>query len=113
MPAITLSAKQVQQLVNTGEDSFYIAKDHGAYVGAGQSDKGGVCFYFRGCDPTKGGDDWYHTCRDKFGGDDFGDTLPMESMKKLLVDGLLVKIKIDITPTQIKTYVTRRRPAAV
>ena len=73
----TLNAKQVKQLyaasiANPKSQGYYIAKDYGAYVGAGILSEGGVVFYFEGCNPEKDSD-YYEESRYKFGGDDFAE----------------------------------------
>ena len=73
---LTLTQKQTRDFADCiekhGHENFYMAKDQGAYVGAGNSsDNTGVVFYFKGCDPSKN-EDWWEECRDRFGGDDFG-----------------------------------------
>ncbi len=78
---LTLSVAQTRELadciIKHNIPNFYLAKDHGAYVGAGildvQGEPQGVVFYFRGCDPSKD-PDYYDEARYKFGGDDFGVT---------------------------------------
>lgn len=55
MPQITLTRSQVQSLVSFCEaaksDSFFIAKDHGAYVGfsTGPAPEHQCICYFKGC----------------------------------------------------------------
>lgn len=75
---LTLTKAQTRALVSCvethGHNGFYVAKDHGAYIGAGNNAAGtGVCFYFKNCDPDKNPDCW-DECRSRFGGDDFGVT---------------------------------------
>lgn len=75
---LTLSVAQTRELADCIKKhnipGFYLAKDHGAYVGAGmvdvQGEPEGVVYYFRGCDPSKDLD-YYEEARYKFGGDDF------------------------------------------
>lgn len=84
----TLNAQQVKTLykasmADKGSDGFYIAKDHGAYIGAGVLNKGGAVFYFAGCNPEVD-PDYYDTAGYKFGYDDFGQLFNSESDKALL-----------------------------
>lgn len=86
MPQITLNAKATRELSEFLErhnrDDWFLAKDHGAYIGAtAGSDKDGtferIIHYFAGCNPDKD-EDFYETSCWKFGGDDFGQMLPAE-----------------------------------
>jgi hypothetical protein len=89
MPQITLSLAQCQQLVQfcktNGQAEYFIAKDHGAYLGASVGDKPEqqCLFYFAGCNPAKD-EDWYDNAHYKFGGDDFGELLPVAALEKSL-----------------------------
>jgi hypothetical protein len=73
---LTLTKAQTNALVSCiethGHNGFYVAKDEGAYIGAGNNSAGtGVCYYFKNCDPNKNPMCW-EECRSKFGGDDWG-----------------------------------------
>jgi hypothetical protein len=104
MHSIELSKRQVQQLVDFGiehkQNQWFIAKDHGAYVGAAYgAEPGQNCvFYFKGCDPSKD-EDWYDTAHAKFGGDDFGEQMPLADLQRYLeIPNLLcieIKVKAD------------------
>lgn len=104
---IELSRVQVQQLVDHCEKydlkQWFIAKDHGAYVGAsaGAEDHQKCIFYFKGCDPQKD-QDWYDTARAKFGGDDFGEMMEVESLKSTLAEAKMTAIEVVVTTSQIK-----------
>ena len=62
---------------NNSVDKFFFAKDQGAYFGAtkgsqSEGDFKNCIVYLQGCDPDKN-EDFYETCRNRFGGDDFGE----------------------------------------
>lgn len=103
MPQITLNSKQVKRLaiflVSNQKDSFFVAKDQGAYVGA-TSDKDKVLFYFAGCDPEKD-PDFYETSHHKFGGDDFGEFLPAEWITNAARKPNLKKMVISVGSNRI------------
>lgn len=107
MPQITLTRTQVQSLVSFCEaaksDSFFIAKDHGAYVGfsTGPTPDKQCLFYFKGCNPAKDAD-FYENARRSFGGDDFGERLPLGDLRKALEDPATRKVRITITATSIR-----------
>lgn len=84
------------------QQEFYVAKDNGAYVGATKTVKGKLekrVFYMPGCDPVKNAN-WYDTARSQYGGDDFGEQLPIAMLEK-------VKSRDDITGMAIKLTATR------
>lgn len=92
MPSITLKRAQVAELVRFcaehKEDKFFVAKDHGAYVGANTGKDEtfkSIIYYFPKCDPEKD-QDWYENASDLFGGDDFGEMLPVDWLAKCIVD---------------------------
>lgn len=103
MPQITLNSKQVERLsaflISNQKDTFFVAKDHGAYVGAA-SDKDSVLFYFAGCDPEKDAD-FYETSYHKFGGDDFGEFLPAEWITDAAKKPNLEKMVISVGSNRI------------
>ncbi|MHC5194880.1 DUF3085 domain-containing protein [Pseudomonas frederiksbergensis] len=104
---IELSRAQVQQLVDHCEKhnlkQWFIAKDQGAYVGAsaGPAEEQKCIFFFKGCDPQKD-KDWYDTAHAKFGGNDFGERLDIESLKSTLADATMTAIEVVVTTRQIK-----------
>ena len=101
----TLSLKETKKLADCIEhynyDSFYLAKDQGAYVGAGNNATGtGVLFFFRGCDPQRD-PNWYEECRYKFGGDDFG--VQFDDIDFVMAArNNRMKLKFSVSPTSIK-----------
>lgn len=104
MPSLTINRDQMQALVDSGQDQFYIAKDSGAYIGACGVDP----IYFRGCDPNKD-EDWYETARGKFGGDDFGEHAPMQLLKDVLGDDSVLSLKVNVNSSTITFHTTHRR----
>jgi hypothetical protein len=104
MPTITLQREEVKRLyefcVKHKQANWFIAKDHGAYVGSANSQENCI-FYFRGCNP-KVNADWYETTHAQFGGDDFGELFPVAELKKVIDDLKVRAMKIVLTATQIK-----------
>lgn len=106
MPQITLSRSQVQSLVAfcdaAGQTEFFIAKDQGAYVGSstGAEPHQQCLFYFKGCDPTKD-ENFYENARASFGGDDFGEHLPVSHLRAELADSAVAKVRITVRPTSM------------
>jgi hypothetical protein len=86
---LTLDREQVDRLVTfcqcNGLEKFFVAKDQGAYIGAtvGSEPDQKVIFYFPHCDPEKD-EDWYENARERFGGDDFGQFLPVRDLTTML-----------------------------
>lgn len=107
MPAITLSRVQALDLLNFckkhSKDRFFIAKDSGAYLGAsvGSTPDKQCLFYFRGCDPKKDAD-YYENARYAFGGDDFGEFLPVGWLEKFNENPKIAKIKVTVNKRSIK-----------
>ena len=101
----TLSLKETKALADCIEENnhkdFYLAKDQGAYVGAGNNATGtGVLFFFRGCDPQRD-PNWYEECRYKFGGDDFG--VQFDDIDFVMAArNNRMKLKFSVSPTSIK-----------
>lgn len=82
---------------------LFLVKDQGCYLmSAGNpglkksegSDSHVVTYAF-GCDPDKD-EDWYDTCHDKCGGDDFGEALPVSMFRAAIADKPTAK-KLVIT----------------
>lgn len=99
MPQITLSRAQALSIRHdcvTKNQQFFVAKDQGAYVGTAHN-----VVYFRGCDPVKD-KDWYDECRIKFGGDDFGEYLPLEWLDTVVKETSVKSVTIALTGRQIK-----------
>lgn len=73
---------------------FYLVKDRGAYVMAATEtplpvdEEGSANFvvYCEGCNPDVD-EDYYETARAIFGGDDFGDPIPLDWMKMAIDSG--------------------------
>lgn len=110
MPQITLNRAKVQKLhdlcVKHGRDTFFLAKDQGAYVGAcgGSQDDGtfeNCIFYFKGCDPQKD-EDFYDNARQMFGGDDFGEHFSADILKAFLDEAHNTKMVIKVGQTSIR-----------
>jgi hypothetical protein len=112
MPQITLSRTQVATLVAfcdaAGSDQFFLAKDHGAYVGysTGPTPDKQCLFYFKGCDPAKDAD-FYENAQRSFGGDDFGENLRLVDLRKALEDPATQKVRITVTPRSIELVAFR------
>ncbi|SDD58491.1 Protein of unknown function [Cupriavidus sp. YR651] len=109
MPQITLSRSQVAALVAfcdaAGSEQFFIAKDHGAYVGfsTGATPDRQCLFYFKGCNPAKDAD-FYENARRAFGGDDFGERLPLTHLRNALADPASKQVRITVTPRSIRLH---------
>lgn len=104
MPSLTLNRAQIDQLAEfiraNSIKQIFVAKDHGAYVGASIGEKGNCVFYFDGCDPSKD-KDYYDTARTLFGGDDFGEHLDAKSVLDAAGDPRVTKMKFSVTETAI------------
>lgn len=109
MAQITLKANEVRQLSEFlkrhNRDTFFVAKDHGAYVGAtaGSNSDGtfeNLIFYFTGCNPHKDSD-YYENAMDKFGGDDFGEMLPAQWIHDAAKTERLTKSVLSVTGSNI------------
>ncbi len=108
----TLNQKQVKQLYKASvadpkNSGFYLAKDHGAYIGAGILGEGGAVFYFAGCDPQKN-DDYYDEAGYKFGYDDFGQLFDTENdialLKKCADEDRKIQFTVTESAIQIKSW---------
>lgn len=104
---ITLNRAKVQQLadhcVKHKLDSWVVAKNEGAYVGAfaGPLPEQQCLFYFNGCDPKI--DEWWHdTARAKFGGDDFEDRMDTDVLKDALADKEMTSVKVKVSSKKIE-----------
>lgn len=122
MPQITLNRKDLDTFADFlnkhGLDKFFLAKDDGAYIGAtaGSHEDGNFercIFYFAGCDPKKDEFCW-ENARDKFGGDDFGEHLEADVVKKAAADPLTTKLVVNVTASSIsiKSYARKAAPKA-
>ena len=105
MPSLTLNRADIEKFaafINAHAiKQIFIAKDHGAYVGASIGEKGNCIFYFAGCDPSKD-KDYYDTARSKFGGDDFGEHLDAKAVTDAAADARVKTVKFTITATTMK-----------
>lgn len=122
MTQMTLTRKQVQALHDFaekhGKDQWFLAKDHGAYIGmtAGSKEEDNfenILFYFKGCNPEKD-EDFYDNAGYKFGWDDFGEHFSTEIFSKFLTDENAVKIVIKVGARQIsmQSYALKPKAAA-
>lgn len=115
MPTLTLSRNKIEALVaqceRAGRKEYFLAKDRGAYVGAPSHIKGeqGLVYYFAGCNPDKD-PDWYHTCLDRFGGDDFGVDMPIEHLVRGLERGA-VSATYKVTQSKVSVSLKVKAPA--
>ena len=109
MAQITLKANEVRQLSDFlkrhNSDTFFVAKDHGAYVGAtaGSNSDGtfkNLIFYFTGCNPHKY-TDFYENADWNFGGDDFGEMLPAQWVHDAAKTEGLTKSVLSVTGSNI------------
>jgi hypothetical protein len=104
MAVITLTRKKVELLhafcIKHKKETFFVAKDQGAYVGSSVGEGNNCIYYFPGCDPVLD-KDWYDTAHDLFGGDDFGDYLPVEWLQKVVDNPLIAFMKIKVSKKQI------------
>lgn len=103
---LNLAREQVQQLIDFctkhNLTEWFIAKDHGAYIGAvaGAAPAPKCIFYFPGCDPAKDAD-WYDTALAQFGGDDFGELLPVADLVENLLPPEVIGLRFVVAPTEI------------
>lgn len=107
MPIITITKKETQQfsefLSSRGLKEWFLAKDHGAYIGAYHEGETWLK-YFRGCNPDKD-DHFYDTARDKFGGDDFGENFPSDYIHETAKIGGYLKVKVYPTSITVRQFV--------
>ncbi len=107
MPQITLSRAQVESLVAfcdaAKSERFFIAKDHGAYVGysTGSKPEQQCLYYFKGCNPAIDAD-FYENARRSFGGDDFGERLSLTGLKEVLANAECKSVRITVTRRSIR-----------
>lgn len=107
MAEITLTRDQATTLVafcaKHKLEQFFIAKDQGAYVGAsvGPAENQKVIYYFKGCNP-KTDKGWWDNQQRKFGGDDFGEHMPLAGIKDALAHPEVNSVRIRVTATSIR-----------
>ena len=83
-------------------EEWFLAKDHGAYIGA--TVKGAKWIkYFKGCNPDKS-PDFYDNARFKFGGDDFGEFFSSGSIHKTAKAGGYLKLKVSYDKISLVSY---------
>jgi hypothetical protein len=123
MPQITLKEKDViefsQFLKRHNRDTFFLAKDDGAYIGATAGSHADGTFeriihYFAGCNPEKDAD-FDDNAAYKFGWDDFGQQLPAEWMHEAAETDRLTKAVLNVTEAgsiSFKRYFKRVKVAA-
>jgi len=111
MPQITLKRPQVEEIVTLAHqmnrEDFFVAKDDGAYVGIAGNVNGefkNAIFYFKGCNPRKNPEAW-DTAQHLFGGDDFGEFLPVQSLEHWLRQGLRT-LTVKVGRTRITMQAT-------
>lgn len=109
MPQITLTTKQTTELSafisNNDLTDFFIAKDHGAYIGAySEKDGSNYIVYFKGCNPEKD-EHYYDEAYYKFGGDDFGEHIPADFLHRIARAGR--RLRVTLTSTTIKQQAVR------
>tara|TARA_R110000744_G_scaffold50337_2_gene108908 strand:- start:334 stop:693 length:360 start_codon:yes stop_codon:yes gene_type:complete len=108
MPQITLKRDQLDEfalfLRNHDVEKWFIAKDHGAYIGATNKEKGdkfkNKLFYFSGCNPDTD-EDFYDNAIDKFGGDDFGEFFDSDVVHKICGDPRAKNMVVIVGKTSI------------
>lgn len=110
MPTLTLNKEEANDLAKflkeNSCESYFIAKDQGAYVGAcaGSKEDGtfkNILFYFKDCNPEKD-EDWWENSDRKFGGDDFGEHFPAKDFIKIQ-DQIGGKVAFNVGRNQVKT----------
>jgi hypothetical protein len=110
MPTLTLKRDQIDKLATFvqkhGLQQIFIAKDHGAYIGASVGPDDNCIFYFHGCDPQKD-KDFYENALAKFGGDDFGEHLDATSVTTAAADPTVKSMRFTITATKMKVETFR------
>lgn len=109
MPQITLTRAQVQSLVDFCSShqlkQFFIAKDHGAYLGAAAEGQN-LLYFFNGCNPSLD-PHWYDEALGKFGGDDFGEDLPTTALHNALALNDMKRMVFTVEKTRILMEVHR------
>lgn len=123
MAQITLKAHEVRKMSDFlrkhNKQSFFLAKDHGAYICATAGKHGTDTFeriihYFAGCNPEKD-ENFYDNAAYKFGWDDFGQGLPAQWMHKAAETDGLTKAVLNVTEAgsiSFKHYFKRAKVAA-
>ena len=95
---ITIGKKKIDKLAafirKHDLQQWFMAKDDGAYIGASTGPEK-VIYYFAGCNPGKDEHAW-ETARDKFGGDDFGEHLPVERVLEAADDAKTHSMTVSV-----------------
>lgn len=111
-PHVTLSRAQALELIafaiQNQQLHYFIAKDHGAYVGITNRSDERIIHYFPGCNP-KTDADYCDNCRMEFGGDDFGELLSCNELEKMLMDKTVIAVRWEVTPREIRITTTSRK----
>ncbi len=92
------------------KDNFFFAKDQGVYFGQTHGSQSENNFenhivYCDGFNPDTN-DDWWESASDSFGGDDFGEMLEIDILKKFASDERAKKLVLKITATTLKISFT-------
>jgi hypothetical protein len=67
---------------------------------AGSTPEQKVIYYFEGCDPEKD-ELWYENAREDFGGDDWGEYLPIRDLADGLAHEGVTGMRVVVTPEYI------------
>jgi hypothetical protein len=104
---IAITREQAASIIDlaerSGESEFFVAKDQGAYLGTNvtiDGERHSAIYYFRGCDPAKD-PEFYERARDIFGGDDFGEHIPVTHLRKFIADDRATEIRFRVNKTGI------------
>jgi hypothetical protein len=104
MPGITLKRADAIRLLEfcqkNNKPTFFMAKDHGAYVGQSNGAADNCIFYFKGCNP-KTDADWWGTTDAQFGGNDFGEFLPVAWLETVANNPHCRAIRINVNAKRI------------
>ena len=104
MPDITLNRADINKLAafvtKHSIKEIFIAKDHGAYVGASIGENDNCIFYFKGCDPTKD-KDFDGAALSLFGYDDVGEHLDASAVLSAAADPRTKSMRFTITASQM------------
>lgn len=111
MPKITVGRNDVLrilQFTRMHKCRWFVAKDEGAYVGASRGKDCNIIFYFDGCNPNTPFDEWYNTSKKLFGGDDFGETLPLDWLTHVEKDKTILSLTVIVDPANITAEFNRK-----
>ena len=114
MSKLIFTKTQVQELLtfckDNNLDTFFLAKDHGVYIGASVGNSGDNSFqncirYAEGCDPKQDQSehgDWHENARRLCGGDDFGEDLEVKDLLHFMKLKSWSELIITLTQTQLR-----------